>query len=76
MKFLKEVLSEDGQGSFSRVSSFLIVLGALYWITHLVRYNHAFPDFGGLALLIGTLYGINKASSIVQAARGDKIDPQ
>jgi len=40
------------------------------WVTALVRANHQLPDFGGLVLLIGALYGVNKVSGAV----GNRFD--
>jgi len=64
--FWRGVFSEsDGTPSFSRVSTAVIVAFAMGWVTALVRINHQLPDFGGLVLLIGTLYGVNKAAGAV-----------
>jgi len=64
--FWRGVFSEsDGTPSFSRVSTAVIVAFAMGWVTALVRANHQLPEFGGLVLLIGTLYGVNKVSGAV-----------
>ncbi len=55
----------DGTPSFSRVATGLIVAFALGWATHLVWRNNALPDFGGLVMFIGALYGVNKLSAAV-----------
>lgn len=72
--FLREVFSEGGQGSFSRVAQGVIVLSVVGWVWYLVVKNHALPDLGGPSLFIGTgaagHYGINKASDIVASFRG------
>lgn|GEM_PF-1606234 len=61
MKFWKGVFSEaDGTPSFSRVATGFLVCFAAGWVTHLVWHNHALPEFAGLALFIGTLYGANQ----------------
>jgi len=61
--FWRSVFSEsDGTPSFSRVATAVIVAFSMGWVTALVRVNHQLPDFGGLVLLIGTLYGVNKFS--------------
>jgi len=63
MNFWKGVFSEaDGTPSFSRVATGLLVAFVCGWVTHLVWHNNALPDFAGIALLIGTLYGLNKFS--------------
>ena len=59
--FWRGVFSEsDGTASSSRVFTGILVAFAMGWVTELVIKNHAMPDFGGLAMLIGTLYGVNK----------------
>ena len=64
--FWRAVFSEsDGAPSFSRVATGLIVAFAMGWVTALVRTNHQLPDFGGLVLLIGALYGVNKFSGAI-----------
>jgi hypothetical protein len=69
--FWRGVFSEpDGAPSFSRVATAVIVAFAVGWVTALVRMNHQLPDFGGLALLIGTLYGVNKVAGAVAAKSG------
>ena len=61
--FWRGVFSEaDGTPSFSRVATAVIVAFAVGWVTALVRTNHQLPDFGGLVLLIGALYGVNRAA--------------
>ena len=55
----------DGTPSFSRVATGLIVAFALGWVTHLVWHNNALPDFAGLVMFIGALYGVNKISAAV-----------
>ncbi len=65
-RFWRGVFSEsDGSPSFSRIASGLSVMFSLGWVTHLVVTNHALPDLGGVALLSGTLYGVNKFSGAV-----------
>lgn len=70
--FWRRVFSEpDGTPSFSRVATGLIVAFSLGWVTSLVRMNHALPDFGGLVLFIGALYGVNKIGAAVAAGKGN-----
>jgi hypothetical protein len=52
------------------VATGLIVAFALGWVTHLVCHNHALPDFGGLVLFIGALYGVNKISTAMSKSSG------
>jgi hypothetical protein len=74
--FWRGVFSEmDGTPSFSRVATAVIVAFAMGWVTALVRANHQLPDFGGLVLLIGALYGVNRFSSAVAGrATGDRFE--
>lgn len=57
--------SEAGAVSFARVASGLIVIASIAWVTIIVLHNHEFPEFGGLAIYIAALYGINKATEII-----------
>ena len=69
---LKEVLSEDGVGSYSRYTGFLIVLATLAWITFLVVKNHAFPDMEGPTFFMAggqAQYAINQAKRVMAAAK-------
>ncbi len=74
--FWRGVFSEsDGTPSFSRVATAVIVAFAMGWVTALVRANHQLPEFGGLVLLIGTLYGVNKVSGAIGNRPGaDRFD--
>jgi len=66
MEFWKKVFSEsDGTPSFSRVASGFLVCFAAGWVTHLVWHNHVLPEFAGLSLFIGTLYGANKIGNAI-----------
>jgi hypothetical protein len=58
--FWRGVFSEnDGTPSSTRIFTGLAVAFSLGWVTHLVSKNNALPDFMGLCLFIGTLYGLN-----------------
>ena len=76
--FWRSVFSEsDGTPSFSRVATAVIVGFSMGWVTALVRLNHQLPDFGGLVLLIGALYGVNKFSGALGprgSAERDRTD--
>lgn len=62
-QFFIGVFSDNGSPSFSRIATAVIVAFALGWVTHLVMHNNSLPDFAGLALFIGTLYGANVGAS-------------
>jgi len=73
MPFWRGVFSEaDGTPSFSRVATAVIVAFSMGWVTALVRVNHQLPDFGGLVLLIGALYGVNKVAGAVGSRMDDR----
>lgn len=63
--FIRGVFSEsDGTPSSTRIYTGFAVAAALYWITYLVRKNASLPDFMGVSLFIGTLYGLNAGKNI------------
>jgi hypothetical protein len=71
--FLKEVFSEDGQGSFSRIASGFIVLATCGWVTYVVARTRTIPDLSGPSLFLGTgaaHYGLNKLPDIVEKFKG------
>lgn len=71
--FWRGVFSEaDGTPSSSRIFTALLVAFSLGWVTHLVWHDNALPDFAGLALFVGTLYGTNKVAG---ALSGKNIPP-
>jgi hypothetical protein len=59
-----EMFTEDnGKLSLSRVTSGLVVLGPLVWVSFLVFKNHVLPDLEGPALFVtggATHYGLGK----------------
>jgi hypothetical protein len=69
MSFWRGVFSDDGNPSFSRVASGAVVFFSLGWVTHIVWRNHALPDFAGLSLFVGTLYGLNVASKAITKSK-------
>lgn len=69
---LREVLSEDGIGSYSRYTGFLIVIFTLFWVTYLVFHNHAFPDMDGPTAFVAggqSAYAANQVKRIAAAAK-------
>lgn len=66
MNFWRGVFSDGNQPSFSRVATALIVAFSCGWVSHIVWHNHSLPDFAGLALFVGTLYGLNRASTLME----------
>jgi hypothetical protein len=74
-RLLKEALTENGKGSYSRFTGAAIVFATLGWITYLVIRNKALPDLGGATMFIsvgaGTHYAINQVKAVAQAMRGN-----
>lgn len=69
--FWKRVFSEsETEPSFSRVASGFMTIMTAVWVTRIVWTTGSIPDLTGPAILICSLYAINKASDIVDAARG------
>ena len=64
IKFMAGVFSDGGEPSFSRVGGGFALCFACGWITSIVLASHTLPDFGGVCLFIGTLYGVNSASKL------------
>lgn len=70
MSFLREVFSENGQGSASRIMMFLNTIGVLAWATMYVKAHLAIPDPATLAALgvFATMpYAANKTASAVSS---------
>lgn len=76
---IKETLSEDGIGSYSRMIGATVVLVALAWVTYIVIKTHALPELDGVAYLIGggnTPYFVNQAKKIAGAIKGATDKPE
>ncbi len=54
----------DGTPSFARVGTAVLLAFALGWVTAIVKWQHALPEFGGLGLFVTLLYGTNKFSTM------------
>jgi len=75
MKFLKLLFAAEPGASFSRVATFIALLFSCSWVTHLVWYNHQLPDFSGLTLFVGSLYGMGKAADVFSRAKNGNGTP-
>ncbi len=65
-EFLRQLFSEEsGKASFSRSASYLALTASIVWVTNVVMHTHAIPDLAGVALFIGTLYGLGKAGAVI-----------
>lgn len=70
MGFFREVFSEDGQGSASRVMMGLHAIAGVAFIAHVVIHNHAIPDavtMSGLTAFVVAPYAVNKAHAAITA---------
>lgn len=69
LAFVKEVLSDSGQPSYSRCASAFIVLSVVGWVTYALLKAHAIPDLQGpawfLSTGVGVHYGSNKMPDII-----------
>lgn len=78
--FLREVFSEDGEGSYSRCAAGAIVAATIAWVSHVVWKTGALPDLTGPSAFIVTTvtahYGVNKASDIISAFKGNQPPQQ
>jgi hypothetical protein len=72
MKFLRQLFSESGEASFSRLSSFMALAAACAWVSKIVWTTHQLPHLEGLALFISTFYGLGKAGETIQRVSGKK----
>lgn len=74
MKFLREVFSDGGEGSFSRCGAAFVAVSVVAWVTYILLKTKAMPDLYGPAMFltsgIGVLYGTNKVPDIVSAFKG------
>lgn len=79
MAFIREVFSEGGIGSFSRVASAFHTVAALSWITHFVMHTHTLPDAAtvtGLAAFTTSPYAASKISNAVSSFGSKPPQPQ
>jgi hypothetical protein len=84
---LKEALSEDGVGSYSRYSGFMVICASILWVSFLIVKTHSIPDMGGVTEFItagNSAYAANQLKRIAaanktgvpNAASGPTPDPQ
>lgn len=64
--FLKQLFSESGEASFSRVASCIALLCSCFWISYIVWRTRALPGLEGIAIFISSFYGLGKAGETVQ----------
>ncbi len=68
--FLRDLFSESGTASFSRVGTFIALVGACAWVSRIVWKTGALPGLEGLTFFIASLYGLGKAGETVQRILG------
>lgn len=71
-QYLKQLFSDSGEASFSRLGSSVALAAGCGWISFVVWKTHALPHFQGLTIFIATLYGLGKAGETVQRVGGKK----
>ncbi len=71
-QFLRQLFSESGEASFSRISAFLALCFSCVWVTYIVVQTHSLPSLEGLTFFVGTLYGLGKANETLQHFLGRK----
>lgn len=75
--FLRGVFSEpDGTPSFSRISSAIVIICAIAWVTFVVVTKFVIPELAGLAALVGSLYGANKIGNAIGGFMGKRTEQQ
>jgi hypothetical protein len=71
---LREALSEDGVGSYSRYAGAFSVVIAAVWVSYVVFKTHALPDLGGAATWVATgnsAYAAGQAKRVAAAIKGN-----
>lgn len=70
---IKEALSEDGVGSYSRYAGAFSVIIAALWVSYVVLKTAHLPDMGGVATWVATgnsAYAANQAKKVASAIKG------
>jgi hypothetical protein len=79
MSWLREVFSEDGQGSFSRVAAAFHTSSVLAWGFQYVHFHHIIPDpvtLTALSAFAVAPYAANKAASAISSlSNRTSVDP-
>ncbi len=64
--YLKQLFSESGEASFSRVASAVALFCSCSWVSYIVWRTRALPGLEGIAVFISSFYGLGKAGETVQ----------
>lgn len=71
---LREALSEDGVGSYSRYAGAFSIVVAAMWVTYVVVKTGHLPDLGGVATWVTSgqaPYAANQAKKVASAIKGN-----
>lgn len=71
---LREALSEDGVGSYSRYAGAFSIVVAAIWVTYVVVKTGHLPDLGGVATWVTSgqaPYAANQAKKVASAIKGN-----
>ena len=74
--WIKSLFSASNDSSYSRVASAVCVVGSIAWVTHIVFKTHSLPDFSGLSLFNGSIYGMGKINETIQKMTGPGTTPE
>ncbi len=71
-EFIRQLFSESGEASFSRLGAGAALLCACVWVSRIVWRTGALPNLEGLTFFIAALYGLGKAGETLQRIIGKK----
>lgn len=71
MNFWRGVFSDNGQPSFSRIFTGILVAASIVWVSMIVWRDHKLPDFGGLIAFVPVLYFINVGGNVGKSISGN-----
>ncbi len=70
--YLRQLFSESGEASFSRVGALVALVFACVWVSYIVHRTGALPALEGLTFFIAALYGLGKTGETLQRILGNK----
>lgn len=71
-EFFRQLLSESGEASFSRVGAGAALFCGCVWVSRIVWRTGDLPNLEGLTFFIAALYGLGKAGETLQRILGNK----
>lgn len=78
-KTLHQSMSENGEGSFSRITGAAVVLATLGWVTYIVIKTSALPNLTDASIFLASgssAYAVNQAKHVAAAIKGNANGPQ